>query len=61
MDQYQPQPNHEIQPLWVQEIWIVPNGYTLAGFASGALPLTTITAQRVSSALHLTALRKIKQ
>ena len=39
MDQCQPRPNCETQPLWVQGIRIVPNGHNLAGFAIGALHL----------------------
>ena len=42
MDQCQPRPNCETQPLWVQGILIVPNGHTLAGFAIGALQLMTM-------------------
>jgi hypothetical protein len=36
-DQCQPPSNHKTQPLWVQQIRIVPNCHTLAGFAIGAL------------------------
>ena len=52
MDQCQPRPNRETQPLWVQGIWIVPNGHTLADFDIGALCLATMAA------LHLRALHK---
>ena len=39
MDQCQPRPNCQTQPLWVQGIRIVPNGHNLAGYAIGALRL----------------------
>jgi hypothetical protein len=42
LDQCQPQPNRKTQPLWVQEIWTVPNYHTLAGFAIGTLHLATM-------------------
>jgi hypothetical protein len=54
MDQCQPRPNRETQPLWVQGIWLVPNGHTLAGFTIGAFHLATMAT------LHLRALRKTK-
>ena len=54
MDQCQPQPNWETQPLMIQGIQIVPNGQNLAGFAIGALRLATMAT------LHLRALQKIK-
>ena len=54
MDQCQPRPNRETQPLWVQGIWLVPNGHTLAGFTISAFHLATMAT------LHLRALHKTK-
>ena len=55
VDQSQPQPNCKTKPFWVQGIWLVSHGHTLADFAIGDLHLATIAT------LHLRVLHRIKK